>query len=112
MAADASVRGTTFEPRGPSLSIGTVGLFVNRIAGEPPWSRGAREAVKNGRQTLTAPAPGRRRHHRSPIIQSKILDLETPAGAPRQLSRARRLRQVCLAARRWRDIRLGRPSPH
>jgi hypothetical protein len=32
MAADASARGTTFEPRGPSLSIGTVGLFVNRIA--------------------------------------------------------------------------------
>jgi hypothetical protein len=38
MAADASAHGTTFEPRGPSLSIGTVGLFVNRIAPEhaPP----------------------------------------------------------------------------
>ena len=54
MAADASVRGTTFEPRGPSLSIGTVGLFVNRIAGELRWRRGERDAVKNGRQTLTA----------------------------------------------------------
>jgi hypothetical protein len=34
MAADASAPGTTFEPRGPSLSIGTVGLFVNRFAVE------------------------------------------------------------------------------
>jgi len=25
------------DPRGPSLSIGTVGLFVNRIAGESLW---------------------------------------------------------------------------
>jgi hypothetical protein len=75
MAADASVSGTTFEPRGPSLSIGTVGLFVNRIAGEPRWSRGEREALKNGRQTLTARTRGRRRHHRASIIQSKFLDL-------------------------------------
>jgi len=31
MATNTSARSTTFEPRGPSLSIGTVGLFVNRI---------------------------------------------------------------------------------
>jgi hypothetical protein len=32
MSAALAARGN-IEPRGPSLSIGTVGLFVNRIAG-------------------------------------------------------------------------------
>ena len=31
MARAPAARGATFEPHGPSLSIGTVGLFVNRI---------------------------------------------------------------------------------
>jgi hypothetical protein len=35
MATNTSARSTTFEPRGPSLSIGTVGLFVNRITWPP-----------------------------------------------------------------------------
>jgi hypothetical protein len=58
MAADASVNGTTFEPRGPSLSIGTVGLFVNRIAGERRWCRGEREALKGGRRPPLAREAG------------------------------------------------------
>jgi hypothetical protein len=75
MAADASARGTTFEPRGPSLSIGTVGLFVNRIAQSCDGSE-VSEAVKNGRQTPRALAPACRPRRTDPTIHSKILYLQ------------------------------------
>jgi hypothetical protein len=80
MAADASARGTTFEPRGPWLSIGTVGLFVNRIARGLRWLRGEREAVKNGRQTLHSSPAGCRRRRADATNHSKLLDLGITSG--------------------------------